>query len=132
MDGSGIWLSIQVLGDPFDPVGDTIPHSTMGNLAVGNFDLQSAPAAGAGFIYNLSNPSAPWSTFNLGGYSTTFYGVWQNGGSSSTKYTIVGGISDVSNGGNVDSYLTVPEPSTYALFGLGAFAIAVARRRRAA
>jgi hypothetical protein len=34
--------------------------------------------------------------------------------------------------GNIASYMTVPEPSTYALFGLGAFAIAVARRRRAA
>ena len=234
LNGSGLWLSIQVPGDPFDPVGDTIPHSTMGNLVVGNFDLQSAPAAGDGFIYNLSNPSAPWATFHLGSYSTTFYGVWQNGGANSTNYTIVGGISDVSNGGkglvfnydsatqnitnetqlsfdnnpslithfegisavvggfsltsttvqgagyaflpvnndgsfgtptwtavtnqispgamttgdtvidnivlgiystgsgNVASYMTVPEPSTYALFGLGAFALTVARCRRSA
>jgi len=233
LNGSGIWTSIQVPGDPFDPVGDTIPHSTMGNLVVGNFNLQSAPAAGTGFIYDLSKPSAPWSTFILGSYSTTFYGVWQNGGANSTKYTIVGGISDVSNGGkglvlnydsatqnitnetqlsfgnnpslvthfegisavaggfsltsttvqgagyaflpvngdgsfgtptwiavtnqidplalttgdtvidttvlgiystgggNVASYMTVPEPSTYALSGIGALALAIARRRRA-
>ena len=233
LDGSGIWTSIMVPSDPLDPVGDTIPHSTMGSLVVGNYNLQSDPLAGNGFIYNLGNPSSPWSEFFFGSYSTTFYGVWQNGGPNSTKYTIVGGVSNVSNGGkglvfnydsstqnysnvtqlsfdnnptlithfegisavdggfsltsttvqgagyaflpvnndgsfgtpswtavtntinsatttgdtvidnivlgvfstgggNIASYMTVPEPSTYALFGFGALALAIARRRRAA
>lgn len=71
----------------------------MGSLVVGNYNLQSEPLAGNGFIYNLDNPSSPWSEFFFGSYSTTFYGVWQNGGPNSTKYTIVGGVSNVSNGG---------------------------------
>jgi len=100
LSGSGTWTSIEVPSDLFDPVGDTIPHSTMGNLVVGNFDLQSDVARGSGFIYDLGNPNSPWSTFDLGAYSTTFYGVWQNGGASSTKYTIVGGISDLIDGGD--------------------------------
>jgi hypothetical protein len=99
LSGNGTWTSIEVPSDPFDPTGDTIPHSTMGSLVVGNFDLQSDVARGSGFIYDLGNPNSPWSTFDLGSYSTTFYGVWQNGGANSTKYTIVGGVSDVINGG---------------------------------
>lgn len=100
LDGSGTWTSIQVPeAETSGPVGDTIPHSTMGNLVVGNFDLQSDQAAGSGFIYDLSNPGDPWSTVSIGTYSTTLYGIWQNGGSNSTKYTIVGGTSDLFNGG---------------------------------
>jgi MYXO-CTERM domain-containing protein len=96
---NGTWTSIQVPANGSNLVGDTIPHSTMGDLVVGNFDLQSNVAAGQGFIYDMANPSSPWSTFSLGSYSTTFYGIWQNGGPFSTKYTVVGGISDVINGG---------------------------------
>src|SRR5262249_51892323 len=42
-------------------------------------------------IYDLSKNT--YRTVDFGEYSTTLYGIWQNGGSSSTKYTIVGGFS---------------------------------------
>jgi len=121
LSGSGTWTSIQA-PDTGGAIGDTIPHSTMGNLVVGNFDLQSDPAAGSAFVYDLSNPSSPWKTFNLGAYSTTFYGVWQNGGASSTKYTIVGGISDLIGGGrglvfNYDSATQIVSNETQLNFG---------------
>ena len=91
LDGSGTYTQLVAPGNGTDAVGDTIPHSTMGNLVVGNFDYQSDPASGHGFIYNTS--SQTYTTVDIGHFSTTLYGVWQNGGPSGTLYTIVGGYS---------------------------------------
>ncbi len=92
VDGSGTYVQLVAPGDGNDAVGDTIPHSTMGNLVVGNFDYQSDEVRGHGFIYDTS--SGTYTTVDIGHFSTTLYGVWQDGGSSSTLYTIVGGYSD--------------------------------------
>ena len=46
LDGTGTWTSLAVPDGDSNPVGDTIPHSNMGNLVVGNFDYQSDPLAG--------------------------------------------------------------------------------------
>ncbi len=92
LNGSGSYTQIVAPGNGTDAVGDTIPHSTMGNLVVGNFDYQDDQVRGHGFIYNTS--SHTYMTVNVGKFSTTLYGVWQNGGSSGTLYTIVGGYSD--------------------------------------
>jgi hypothetical protein len=79
-------------------VMDTIPHSTMGNLVVGNYDLKpSVPgglASGNAFIYNITGRQ--WTLLRLhGSLSTksTFYGIWQDGGPRSPRYTLVGGSS---------------------------------------
>ena len=64
----------------------------MGDLVVGNFDYQNDEVRGHGFIYNTS--SRGYTTVDIGRFSTTLYGVWQDGGPSSTLYTIVGGYSD--------------------------------------
>jgi len=71
------------------PVGDTIPHSTMGNLVVGNYNTQ-VPSGGQGFIYNISAESYKKLSF---GDVTSAFGIWQNGGSTSSLYTIVGGYT---------------------------------------
>ena len=77
-------------------VMDTIAHSTMGNLVVGNYDLK--PTAGAGlvsgnaFIYNLA--TRRWTLLRLGGSlssQTSVYGIWQDGGPGSPHYTLAGG-----------------------------------------
>jgi hypothetical protein len=92
-DGSvGTFVQIIAPGNGTYAVGDTIPHSTMGDLVVGNFDYQSNETQGNGFIYNISSKS--YTTVDIGHYSTTLYGVWQDGGPSSNLYTIVGGFSD--------------------------------------
>jgi len=91
VDGSGTWLQIDV---PSGAVGgatveDTIPHSVMGDLVVGDYDLQGVPASGNAFIYRISTDT--WTIATIGGSTsnlTTAYGVWQNGPDS---YTIVGG-----------------------------------------
>jgi hypothetical protein len=109
----GTWTSINVPADGTDTTGgvracpparagcfvmDTIAHSTMGNLVVGNYDLNpSVPGglvSGNGFIYNLT--SHEWTLLDLGGSlssASTIYGIWQDGGPGSPIYTLAGGSS---------------------------------------
>ncbi len=79
-------------------VMETIAHSTMGNLVVGNYDLNptipGGLASGNGFIYNMTRHQ--WTLMRLGGSQsskTTLYGIWQNGGDNSVHYTLAGGSS---------------------------------------
>jgi hypothetical protein len=77
-------------------VMDTIAHSTMGNLVVGNYDLNPSVRGGLlsanAFIYNMSRRQ--WTLLDLGGSmssDTTLYGIWQDGGPASRVYTLAGG-----------------------------------------
>lgn len=89
LDGSGAWTVLDV---PKDVAGgavfSTIPHSTMGDLVVGNFDLSDDPGSASAFIYDLRTQK--FTKLSLGPL-TTAYGIWQNGGDGSEAYTIVGG-----------------------------------------
>jgi hypothetical protein len=118
VNGSGgSWTSIVVPADGAHTTGharacptprthcfvmDTIAHSTMGNLVVGNYDLNpSVPggvASGNGFIYNLATHR--WTLLSLRGSMSslsTLYGIWQDGGAGSPRYTLAGGSSDRGN-----------------------------------
>ena len=79
-------------------VMDTIPHSTMGDLVVGNYDLNPSVRGGVisgnAFIYNMARRQ--WTLLRLGGSlssKTTLYGIWQDGGRKSCHYTLAGGSS---------------------------------------
>ena len=107
----GSWTSIDVPADGARTVGhvracrrgarrcfvmDTIAHSTMGNLVVGNYDLHPSVAGGLisgnGFIYNMSRKQ--WTLLRLGGSlssQSSLYGIWQDGGPRSHLYTLAGG-----------------------------------------
>lgn len=95
IDGkNGTWTQIDV---PSNLVGgvtvaNTIVHSNMGDLAVGNYDLYGVPASGNAFIYNIR--TGQYTVFDqaFGGTNqlTTAYGIWQSQ-PGSTHYTIVGG-----------------------------------------
>jgi CHRD domain len=107
----GSWTSIDVPADGTHTAGhvracprsrahcfvmDTIAHSTMGDLVVGNYDLNpSAPGgviSGNAFIYNMSRQQ--WTLLRLGGSlsnKTSLYGIWQDGGDRSPRYTLAGG-----------------------------------------
>ena len=107
----GHWTTIDVPPDGRNTVGhvracpitrpscvmDTIAHSTMGNLVVGNYDLNPSVrgvVTGNAFIYNMSTHL--WTLLRLGGSMsslTTLYGIWQNGGPGSPNYTLAGGSS---------------------------------------
>ncbi len=83
---------------PHCAVMDTIPHSTMGDLVAGNYDLTPAVRGGVvsgnAFIYNIG--TRRYTLLRLhGSLSTksTFYGIWQDGGPGSPRYTLAGGSS---------------------------------------
>ncbi len=94
VNGGGTWTQIDV---PSSLVGgqtvlNTILHSTMGDLVVGNYDLQGVPASGNAFVYNMATGTYTIFDAPFGGTNqlTSAYGIWQNG-IGSTSYTIAGG-----------------------------------------
>jgi len=120
----GSWTPIDVPPDGSNTVGgvracppdqpgcfvmDTIAHSTMGDLVVGNYDLNlSNGVSGNAFIYNMT--TGQWTLLQLGGSlasGTTLYGIWQNGGPGSPNYTLAGGSNahGTSPSGNQRAFL---------------------------
>ena len=109
--GGGNWTT---LNPPQDVIGiiaeNTIAHSTMGGLIVGN--STDFTGVSKGFIYNIDDQS--YQNINLPGHSAgvTAYGIWYNG---STNYTIAGGYSDLNESGFDVAYL-IDYDSTTRLF----------------
>ena len=100
----GTWTQIDAtsLVEKGDTLLNTIAHSNMGDLVVGNYDTRLA--TGHAFIYDMAEDD--WLEMNpIGSKSFTAYGIWQNGGSDSTSYTIAGGYSDVTSLGLDAGYL---------------------------
>jgi hypothetical protein len=95
----GTWTQINVPDASVSgTVANTIPHSVMGSIVVGNYNLVvggSSAALGNAFLYNIVTGS--WTIFDspFGGTDklTSAYGIWQNGIGSSS-YTIAGGSQD--------------------------------------
>jgi hypothetical protein len=93
--GPGMWQTIDFpisaatpSPSPGEQVLNTIVHSTMGGLAVGNFDTDLV--TGRAFVYDIAANS--WKELRKpGAISITAYGIWYNGG---TSYTIAGGYSE--------------------------------------
>lgn len=113
---AGVWTRVNVPSSGSDTVGgvsacqgrsadcsvaSTIPHSTMGDLVVGNYDLApdgqtQDPDTVNAFIYNtatrqftlLGSNGDPFGELDN---HTTVYGIWQNGGQDSSLYTLTGG-----------------------------------------
>lgn len=111
IDGSGTWKQIDAsaLVPSGDTLLNTIAHSTMGDLVVGNYDTQLD--TGNAFIYNRI--TGKWTNLNPGGtVSVTAYGIWQNGPSS---YTIAGGQGNTGPGVLDKSYLVDYDSATGAL-----------------
>ena len=94
LNGAGAWQQIDVPSIMTSgTVSNTIAHSTMGDLVVGNYNLQDDPDSGNAFLYNIAEDS--WTLFDIGSMAnnTSAYGIWQNG-YGSDSYTIVGGSED--------------------------------------
>jgi hypothetical protein len=72
----------------------TYVHSTMGGLAVGNYDGPTSGGEPVGpgrcFIYDVATGQFLTDIVFPGSISNTAYGIWYNGG---TSYTICGGFS---------------------------------------
>ncbi len=95
LDGSGTWTTL--IPTSTQPVLNTIAHSTMGNLVVGNYDTQLDE--GKAFIYDIETHQY-YDIIKPGAVSITAYGIWHNGGSS---YTICGGYSNADTESGIDS-----------------------------
>lgn len=109
----GTWTQIDAtsLVGAGDTLLDTIAHSTMGDLVVGNYD--TSLSTGHAFIYDMA--SDQWTDLNpAGSLSVTAYGIWQNGDSTSTSYTIAGGYSDLNSLGLDAGYLVDYDSATHA------------------
>lgn len=85
LNGSGTWTAITPNGGNTNEV---FVHSTMGKLAVGNYDVDGLDN-GYAFIYDIETQQY-FSLAAPGAYTTTAYGIWHNGGN---HYTIAGGYS---------------------------------------
>ena len=92
LPSGGSYRTIDYPGAKFNYV-----HSTMGGLAVGNYDgpTQSGQAIGPGqaYIYDVATSTFLTNIVFPGSVSDSAYGIWSNGG---TKYTICGGFSNLS------------------------------------
>jgi hypothetical protein len=89
LDGKGKWTTIVPNSLSVHPVLNTIVHSTMGALAVGNYDTNLIQ--GRAFIYDITEKKYI-DIVKQGAASITAYGVWQN---SKHHYTIAGGFFNI-------------------------------------
>ncbi len=99
VDGSGTWATLTPPVESGDTLLNTIAHSTMGGIIVGNYD--TALHSGKAFIYDITNESY-YDIEKPGAVSITAYGIWYNGGNS---YTITGGYSDLDQLGVDEGYI---------------------------
>jgi len=120
----GSWTQINVPDAPTGgTVANTIPHSVMGSIAVGNYNLlvEGEAVLGNAFLYNVTTQA--WTIFDqpFGGTDklTSAYGIWQNG-SGSTSYTIAGGSA--ADGGLNKAFLIDYDSGTGAFTNLTYFA----------
>lgn len=84
LDNSGEWTTIT---PPFGAVLNTICHSTMGDLVVGNYD--TVLIQGKAFIYDVKTHRY-FDIVNDDAISITAYGIWHN---ECDSYTICGGYT---------------------------------------
>ncbi len=87
LDGSGRWITLNPQSLASDAVINTIAHSTIKDVVVGNYD--TLLVQGKAFIYVISK-NKYYDIKVPKSLSTTAYGVWYNGHQS---YTIAGGYA---------------------------------------
>lgn len=113
LDGSGTWTTVSPNN------GDTnnvFVHSTMGGLAVGNYDFGN-DINGRAFIYDIATKLC--ADFMISGsLTTTLYGIWHNGGNS---YTLAGGYSAKEAGEFSQAFLVDYDSETKATSNFKAF-----------
>ncbi len=79
----GAWTTIT---PPHPNYNNCFMHSTMGQLAIGNYDIKGL-ATGFAFVYDIETHQS-WDLSYPGAQSTTIYGIWQD---DAEHYTIAGG-----------------------------------------
>jgi len=95
LNGSGTWTTLVPTAK--NPVLNTIAHSTMGGLVVGNYETQ--PDVRKAFIYDIKL-NTYYKIKKQNAQDVTAYGIWHNGGNS---YTICGGYSNMNITSGIDT-----------------------------
>ena len=95
LDGSGKWTTL--IPTSSDPVINTIAHSTMGGLIVGNYDTRLI--AGKAFLYDIKTRTY-YDLTRPNAKSMTCYGIVHN---HKDSYTVCGGYTDI-NAGTKSTY----------------------------
>lgn len=95
LDGCGKWTTLVPTSS--NPVLNTIAHSTMGGLVVGNYSTKQKVSRA--FIYDIKTERYH-EIIKPGAKDVTAYGIWHDGGSC---YTICGGYSDLNAKSGVGS-----------------------------
>lgn len=103
-DGSGSWQTVSPNGGNTTNV---YVHSVMGNLAVGNYDVDGLDN-GYAFIWDVAK-NVYHDLVAPNAKTTTLYGIWHNGGDS---YTLAGGYSEISPGDLSQGFLVDWNAST--------------------
>ncbi|MBL4710164.1 MAG: hypothetical protein JKY48_17170 [Flavobacteriales bacterium] len=108
INGSGKWTTIRPSGVKKQEIYDVFMHSTMGSLAVGNYDLKNEPTSGFSFIYNLETQT-DFTYMVENSYTTSLYGIWYNG---NNNYTLSGGFTTLELGELSQAFLVDYNAST--------------------
>jgi len=117
LNGSGKWTTITPGGSNKDEVYDVFVHSTMGGLAVGNYDLKGKPTSGYSFIYDIENQT-DFTYMVENSYTTTLYGIWHN---EANNYTLAGGYSTLELGEISQAFLVDYDHATKQFSNFKAF-----------
>ncbi|WP_281322491.1 hypothetical protein [Flavobacterium aestivum] len=113
IDGSGTWTQVSPNGGNTNNV---FVHSTMGGLAVGNYDVEN-DKNGYAFIYDVATKE--FTDFILpDSITNTLYGIWHNGGNS---YTLAGGYSSHKLGKLSQAFLADYDSKTKSISNLKSF-----------
>lgn len=104
LNGCGVWTTL--IPTSSEPVLNTIAHSTMGGMVVGNYE--TSLFRGKAFIYDICR-RVYYNIVKPGALSVTAYGIWHNCGCS---YTICGGFSNLVDTGLDQAYLVDWNSST--------------------
>lgn len=113
LDGSGSWLTLNPQELANSTISGVIVHSTMGGLAVGNYNSIEHPL-GTAFLYNIEENLYKKINIEALTTSVTSYGIWYNG---DTNYTITGGVTFLEDHGyTIDLDSSSNKVSNYRIF----------------
>lgn len=108
LSGSGIWTTL--IPTSSSPVLNTIAHSTMGQLVVGNYNTQDGQSKA--FIYDILTQTY-YDIIKPNAITVTAYGIWHN---KHNSYTICGGFSNDNHISGVDTGYLVDWDNKYHRF----------------